>query len=137
MAREEGGVAMFMAQTYEPGYEPATMITALIVYAVLLVICAQKGKLGAGLLGVVIPFMVFGVAVRIARPNSTWAKNYYPPDGEKMRIARLRFPETTTSIASERASPSIADEIVKLAKLRNDDVITQDEFEAGKAKLLS
>jgi hypothetical protein len=41
-----------------------------------LTICAQKGKLGAGLLGLLTLFGVLGVAIRIAKPNSTWAKRH-------------------------------------------------------------
>jgi predicted metalloprotease with PDZ domain len=44
--------------------------------------------------------------------------------------------ETPSTFVSGSAAPSVADELAKLAKLRDDGVLTNDEFEAQKKKLL-
>jgi len=71
------------------------------------VICGFKGKpifTAIGLVALLLPALgvfpgaillllpVIG-AIRIAKPNSTWARKYY--DGQKLQIARTRFPKAT------------------------------------------
>ena len=77
--------------------------TGAILFAValltLLIICpiitAMKGKGGVFVLGIMFhPCWAFG-AIRLAKPDSYWARRFYGPD--KIRLARIRFsPNVTT-----------------------------------------
>jgi hypothetical protein len=66
-------------------------------YIAALIFCWMKGKRVFAVIGVIMLFVpgmsLFPVigAIRVARPNSTWARKYYGP--EKMKIARERFPK--------------------------------------------
>lgn len=65
-----------------------------VAWIAVLVVCVQKGKPGMAVLGIFPgPFAIAVIgALRIAKPNSTWATRHYDPDGEKMRRARNRWP---------------------------------------------
>jgi hypothetical protein len=70
---------------------------ALAAWIAALIICGMKGKAVFVAIGVILLFApglsllpVIG-AIRIARPNSTWARKYYGP--KKMQIACARFPK--------------------------------------------
>ena len=82
------------------------MEALLVVYLGLviwvIVICVQKGKPGMAWLGLLTGWTVTIGAIRIAKPNSTWARKHYPPGGQKMALAMARFPEgATTSVADD------------------------------------
>ena len=67
----------------------------LVIVIYPFVVCWQKGRRGCfwlGIGGVIVPFL--GIAhwigaLRLARPDSSWAKKNYDP--EKMARARARF----------------------------------------------
>jgi high-affinity Fe2+/Pb2+ permease len=66
-------------------------------YIIAVVLSWMKGKRVFAVIGIIMLFVpgmsllpVIG-AIRVARPNSTWARKYYGP--EKMQIARARFPK--------------------------------------------
>jgi hypothetical protein len=54
------------------------------------VVCGLKGKNGMASLGLFISVVAMCGAIRIAKPQSWWARRYYGP--EKMKIALSRFP---------------------------------------------
>lgn len=65
-----------------------------VAWIAVIVVCVQKGKPGMAVLGIFPgPFVIAVIgALRIAKPNSTWAAEHYAPHGNQMRIARQRFP---------------------------------------------
>lgn len=83
----------------------------------------------------------------IARGGNPFSGGQLVSWGEKGRLIKTfvgKVTEVLPSIAKEKAtvsapapeSVSVADELAKLAKLRDDGVLTPDEFAAQKAKLL-
>lgn len=74
-------------------------ITAFAVLFVLpIVVTVLKGKFGMLALGVFIhPIWWFG-AIRLAKPNSYWARRFY--DADKLRRAHDRFPDSVVSVPS-------------------------------------
>ncbi len=54
------------------------------------VICLLKGKTVTGVIGIVSFIGVIG-AIRLAKPDSWWAKRRYPPGSRRMKRAERRF----------------------------------------------
>ena len=54
-------------------------------------IAIYKGKPVAGALGVMIPLIALVFALRLAKPNSPWARRRYPEGSAKLRRAEERF----------------------------------------------
>jgi Bacterial PH domain len=74
-----------------------------------------------------------GVKLRMERMQVNGAKEFARVLREQMALAR-----TTTVVAPATAStPSVADEILKLADLQAKGLLTNEEFSVAKAKLLS
>jgi hypothetical protein len=59
------------------------------IYAVPAIVTFMKGKIGLGLLGFLVQPLWWGGALRLAKPDSPWARRFYGP--EKMAAARERF----------------------------------------------
>jgi hypothetical protein len=51
-------------------------------------VCIVKGKLAAGLIGIVVPIVAIVGAIRLAKPSSIWARRY---SGAKLARAERRF----------------------------------------------
>lgn len=62
---------------------------AIVLMLVYTVVCLLKGKLITGLLGMVIPVIGPVGAIRLAKPESFWARRFYGP--EKAQRAQQRF----------------------------------------------
>jgi hypothetical protein len=63
----------------EPG-DSATIASAVVgalVHLSLIVVCVVKGKYGMALIGAFVPVVAFVAAIRLARPNSLWARRRY------------------------------------------------------------
>jgi hypothetical protein len=74
------------------------LVLAVLAYVAVVAINFAKGKIGwgiAALLGVLWLFAL-GAAIRLARPSSWWAKQYYGPT--KMAQAKERFPAEPTGV---------------------------------------
>jgi lysyl-tRNA synthetase class 2 len=62
----------------------------IVLVALLVVVTLLKGKLKLGLFGIVfVPFSVVG-ALRLAKPNSIWARRLYPEGGRRLRRSEAR-----------------------------------------------
>jgi hypothetical protein len=62
----------------------------IVLVAVLVIVTLLKGKLKFGLFGIVfVPFSLAG-AVRLAKPNSIWARRFYPEDSRRLRRSEAR-----------------------------------------------
>lgn len=72
--------------------DAAIVVTAVVLVHVLCtVVCLLKGKLVMGLLGFFVPLLAMTGAIRLAKPESFWARRYYR-DGKAERAAQ-RFGE--------------------------------------------
>lgn len=53
-------------------------------------ICAAKGKIGTAVAGLAVPLLAFIGAIRVARPQSPWAKRAYPKHPQKLEKSERR-----------------------------------------------
>jgi hypothetical protein len=63
----------------------------LLVALACSVVCLFKGKVLTGVLGVFVPVVGWIGAVRVAKPDSWWARRRYPSDSRRRRRAERRF----------------------------------------------
>ena len=70
-------------------------LTLLGVHIWAITVCFRKGKPWMGLCGLLIGLFAYIGAIRIAKPDSKWARERYANDRDplKLAIARRRFPE--------------------------------------------
>ena len=67
-----------------------TLSVGILVNIALVLISLFKGKIWTGLLGIFVPLVALVGAIRLARPDSAWARRRYRPDGKKARRALRR-----------------------------------------------
>lgn len=85
------GTTPFGVSEAEDG--PDTLVVAPIVIVIVLLvvlISISKGKLIMGLLGIFIPLIAIIGAIRLAKPNSMWAKRRYANKPRKMQKSEER-----------------------------------------------
>lgn len=68
-----------------------SLAVAVAIDVCLSVIAILKGKPLLGLTGLFIPFFSLTGAIRLAAPDSWWARRRYPPDGSRIARSRTRF----------------------------------------------
>ncbi|GIH09687.1 hypothetical protein Rhe02_77540 [Rhizocola hellebori] len=66
-------------------------IAVLALHLCTAAISFLKGKLATGMIGIVVPFVATVGAIRLAKPNSVWARRRY--SGHKLERAKHRFGE--------------------------------------------
>ena len=73
--------------------EPAILFFLAVAVAITsVVICVQKGKPEMAILALFFfPVVIVG-AIRLAKPNSSWARRHYAPGSEEARLSNERFP---------------------------------------------
>jgi hypothetical protein len=76
----------------DAGSISGTIVTAAIVLAFVLA-AAAKGRVFLAVLGMFIPMIAMYGAIRLARPQSAWARRRY--DGAKLERAKQRYASTT------------------------------------------
>ena len=87
-----GLVLLGMAPFDESDAGPGLTVFVLIGIDVLLcVIAILKGRWLLALIGVFIPITSFAATVRLAAPNSTWARRRYKPGSKKLERSTARF----------------------------------------------
>lgn len=65
------------------------LLTLLALFVISPIVAAMKGKYGLVFLGLLVhPCWAFG-AIRLAKPDSYWARRFYGPD--KINRAQVRF----------------------------------------------
>jgi hypothetical protein len=74
----------------DDGPQDLTYAGAILVNGTFVVLALLKGKMWTGLLGVLIPFIALVGAIRLARPQSPWARWRYKPHSKKRDRAALR-----------------------------------------------
>ncbi len=70
-------------------FVPIGLLVIVDIWA--FVVCVMKGKYYFAVFGILFHPLFYIGAIRIAKPDSSWAKSRYGE--EKMRIARERFPQ--------------------------------------------
>jgi hypothetical protein len=68
-----------------------TLAFTILVDVGLAALAILKGRYLLGLLGIFIPFVSLAAALRLATPNSAWARRFYSPEGSKLARSRARF----------------------------------------------
>jgi lysyl-tRNA synthetase class 2 len=66
------------------------LFLGLAVNLVAVGVTFAKGKLGTGVIGLVVPVVAMVGAIRLARPNSPWAHRRYQPGSRKAEAAESR-----------------------------------------------
>ena len=96
------GLTPFDFSGFEGGVENAIII-GLVVTAILamIVVSVMKGKYKLALFGAFIPLCALVAAMRLARPESRWAKRHYGP-------AKLARAQARTAWYDERFGPATA-----------------------------
>lgn len=73
------------------GSSLATVAVSVAIDVLLAALAIFKGKPVLGVLGVFIPLVSLVAAVRLAAPNSPWARRFYARDGAKAARAEARY----------------------------------------------
>ena len=63
----------------------------LVVHYLFALVCFFKGKPIVGTVGLLVPFVAFVGAVRLAKPNSPWSRRFYTRHRRKLERAQRRF----------------------------------------------
>ena len=96
------GLTPFDFSGFEGGFESALIVGAVVATILgLIVVSVMKGKYKLALFGAFIPLCALVAAVRLARPESRWAKRRYGPE----KLARA---EKRTAWYDERFGPATA-----------------------------
>ena len=73
---------------------PVIILSVLATLA-LAALAIAKGKVVLGVVAMLFPLVGLIAAIRLAKPDSPWARRRYPPDGKKMAKAERRFTKHT------------------------------------------
>ncbi len=91
----------------------AGVISGLGFHLVIVAICVSKGKYELALLGIFVPFLGIVCAVRLARPDSRWARRFYRNPNKVARAERRaeqydrRYGRFTNLVGGFIASPAV------------------------------
>jgi len=69
------------------------LIVLIAIDLTMAAVCAAKGKLGTAVAGVAVPVIAYIGALRIARPDSPWAKRAYGKHPKRMEKSKKRESE--------------------------------------------
>ena len=97
------GLTPFDFSGFEGGVESALVVSLVVAVVLgLIVVSVMKGKYKLALFGAFIPLCALVAAIRLARPESRWAKRHYGP--EKLARATGADLHGTTSASARRRS---------------------------------
>jgi hypothetical protein len=80
-----------------------SLLLVVVWHFTLVVLALLKGKVWLGLIGVFIPFVALVGAVRLAKPNSPWARRFYREGSHRRRRAEERYRKHEERWAPRRA----------------------------------
>lgn len=89
-----GGLIVLGIAPFDFSNRAAPIESLLIAVAISLLfstLAILKGKRLLGLLGLFVPIFSVVGSVRLAAPDSPWARRRYPPDSQRMARSRARF----------------------------------------------
>jgi hypothetical protein len=69
----------------------ASLVVVILIDIMLSALAILKGKPLLGLIGVFVPFASLIGAVRLASPNSPWARRRYKPGSGKLKRSQARW----------------------------------------------
>ena len=75
--------------------QPAGIILSVLATLALAGLAIAKGKVVMGVVAMLFPLVGLIAAIRLAKPDSPWARRRYTPDGKKMAKAERRFAKHT------------------------------------------
>jgi hypothetical protein len=92
-----------------------TLILTVLTSVVLAALAIFKGKRLLGLIGILVPFFSLVAALRLATPDSAWARRFYKAGGKKLTRSQSRWARITArrqrirnAIAGAPEAPAIA-----------------------------
>ncbi len=68
-----------------------TIVVTVVVVLALSVVAVLKGKVVLGVTGVLVPLVAVVGAIRLAKPDSPWARRRYTPGSRKLARAAARY----------------------------------------------
>jgi hypothetical protein len=74
------------------GQDRIAFAITIAVQLVCSLIAIVKGKIGLGVIGLIVPFLSVIAAIRLAKPQSPWAKRRYPPGSRRLERSSARYP---------------------------------------------
>jgi hypothetical protein len=69
------------------------LVVLIAIDLVMAAVCAAKGKLGTAVAGIAVPLFAYVGALRVARPDSPWAKRSYGKHPHRMEKSKKREAE--------------------------------------------
>jgi hypothetical protein len=72
-----------------------TIVISMIVVLAVAVVALLKGKVVLGIVGILLPVLSLVGAIRLAKPDSPWARRRYPPGSRKLSRAAERHERHT------------------------------------------
>jgi hypothetical protein len=85
-----GYVVGFVPLDAGGGGSTVVIVATVAVNLAICVLVALKGKVSTAVIGMFIPPVGYVAAIRLARPDSWWARRRYAPDSDKLAKARAR-----------------------------------------------
>ncbi|MGH8869724.1 MAG: hypothetical protein ACRDYU_17245 [Actinomycetes bacterium] len=79
-----------VAEGKDEGQTGWNLVLTLAANLLLVVVTFLRGKFWTGTIGIIVPFVALVGALRLARPNSPWARARYAPDSRKALRAQAR-----------------------------------------------
>jgi hypothetical protein len=107
-------IALPLAPEQLPDKGRDVVITTAVVYILLTAVCLAKGKVFTCVIGLFVPPVVVVGAVRLARPDSLWARVLYSP----RKTARTRW-RYRPSKARERKRQQLLDVLERVDRHAN------------------
>jgi hypothetical protein len=91
MAIAVGMIALPLAPGRLPGYSRPILVSIVLAYVLLTAVCLAKGKVLTSLVGLFVPVVVIYGGLRLARPESPWARLRYGRDPKRLLRAQARY----------------------------------------------
>jgi hypothetical protein len=96
------GLAILATSPTDEGGGHWGAVVYLVLLGLVVVISMLKGKVKLGLVGIIFPLFALVGAIRLAKPESIWARKLYPERGRRMRRARAREEKRAATWTSRR-----------------------------------
>ena len=69
----------------------ATIVLSVLAALAIATVAVLKGRVLLGVAGMLVPLVGIVAAVRLAKPDSPWARKRYPPGSDKLARATRRY----------------------------------------------
>jgi hypothetical protein len=112
-----GGLLMMGFVPFGTDEGVVTIVASVLVVLALSTVAVLKGKIFLGVAGMLVPFVSLVAAIRLAKPDSPWARRRYPRESGKLARATTRYERHVrryrrfqSGIAGAPSAPSAAGE---------------------------